>query len=369
MGPQERKVRVLIVDDSAIVRKILRDSLAAAEGIEVVGTAPDPYIARDKIMELTPDVLTLDIEMPRMNGLTFLQKLMRHHPMPVIVISSLTQKSCSAALDAMRFGAVDVLAKPGGPYSVGDLTTVLAGKVKAAAAARPRQLASPSPTTINVARVANHSAHHPRTLIAIGASTGGTEAIREVLEKMPASSPGTVITQHIPAVFSEAFAQRLDRMCSMRVREAKDGDRIEPGLALIAPGDHHMLVVRRADGYAVSVQNGPKVCYQRPSVDVLFNSVADSAGEMATAALLTGMGSDGARGLKKIREARGVTIAQDEASCVVFGMPKEAILLNAAQHVLPLDQIAQALLGPTQSSIAPSEGRHEMKEQQCRTTY
>ncbi len=368
MGPQDRKVRVLIVDDSAIVRKILRESLASAEGIEVVGTAPDPYIARDKIMELKPDVLTLDIEMPRMNGLTFLQKLMRHHPMPVIVISSLTQKSCSVALDAMRLGAVDVLAKPGGPYSVGDLTTVLAGKVKAAAAARPRQEAPASPTS-SVARVANHSLYHPRTLIAIGASTGGTEAIREVLEKMPANSPGTVITQHIPAVFSEAFAQRLDRICAMRVREGKDGDRIEPGLALVAPGDRHMLVVRRADGYTVSVQNGPKVCFQRPSVDVLFNSVADSAGEMATAALLTGMGSDGARGLKKIRDARGVTIAQDEASCVVFGMPKEAILLNAAQHVLPLDQIAQALLGPTQSSIAPAAGRHEIKEQRCPTTY
>jgi two-component system chemotaxis response regulator CheB len=340
------KIRVLIVDDSAIVRKILSESLASETDIEVIGTAPDPIVAADKIEALSPHVLTLDIEMPRMDGLTFLKKLMIHRPMPVIIVSSLARRSCAAALEAMRLGAVDVVAKPGGPFSLGDLKSSLASKVRAAAASRiltePRQVKR----TVRIA-----PRYLDRTLIAIGASTGGTEAIRIILEDLPAHSPGIVIAQHIPAGFSTVFAERLDKLCKVRVREAKDGDEVERGLALIAPGDHHMTVRKHGGGYRIVVQTGPKVCYQRPSVDVLFNSVAENAQESAVAALLTGMGADGARGLLQIRKNRGSTIAQDEASCAVFGMPREAIRMDAAQQVVPLPRIAQALLNASSPSL------------------
>jgi two-component system, chemotaxis family, protein-glutamate methylesterase/glutaminase len=341
-------IRVLIVDDSAIVRKILSESLSSEADIEVVGTAPDPFVAANKIQSLSPHVLTLDIEMPGMDGLTFLKKLMRHRPMPVIVISSLAQRSCAAALEAMRLGAVDVMAKPGGPFSVGDLKASLADKVRAAASARIRTDAAPAKPRLEVA-----PKYSDNRLIAIGASTGGTEAIRTVLEDFPEHSPGIVIAQHIPPGFSAAFADRLAKICKVRVREAKDGDDVETGLALIAPGDRHMVVRRNGSGYRVSIQNGPKVCYQRPSVDVLFNSVAENAGERAVAVLLTGMGADGARGLLQIRQHNGTTFAQDEASCVVFGMPREAIRLNAAQRVVPLHEVAQALLSASARSVTP----------------
>jgi two-component system chemotaxis response regulator CheB len=343
------KIRVLIVDDSAIVRKILSESLASEADIEVVGTAPDPFVAANKMQTLSPHVLTLDIEMPGMDGLTFLKKVMKHRPMPVIIVSSLAQRSCAAALEAMRLGAVDVVAKPGGPFSVGDLKSSLAAKVRAAAAARIVPEAPLAKQT--VAAVPKYS---DRRLIAIGASTGGTEAIRAILEILPAHSPGIVIAQHIPAGFSVAFADRLAKLCKVRVREARDGDNVENGLALIAPGDRHMTVRKQGGGYRVVVQNGPKVCYQRPSVDVLFNSVAESAEGCAVAALLTGMGADGARGLLQIRNNRGATIAQDEASCVVFGMPREAIRMNAAQQVVPLQGIAQALLNASSRNSVPN---------------
>jgi two-component system chemotaxis response regulator CheB len=335
------KIRVLIVDDSAIVRKVLADTLAGEPDLEVVGTAPDPFVARDKILALAPDVLTLDIEMPRMDGLTFLKQLMRYRPMPVIVISSLGQASCNTALEALRLGAIEVLSKPGGPYSVGELRLQLASKIRAAAAARPRTMAPPAPAAATVEPALKSPAR--TSVIAIGASTGGTEAIREVLERLPADTPPIVIAQHVPPVFSAAFADRLNRICAMEVREARDGDMLGPGLALVAPGDFHMVLRKAGERYRVGVKTGPRVCYQRPSVDVLFQSVAEAAGESAVGVLLTGMGSDGAQGLLQMKRAGARTLAQDEASCVVFGMPRAAIELHAADRVLALTSIAAAI--------------------------
>lgn len=338
-----RKTRVLIVDDSAIVRKILAEAISAETDLEVVGTAPDPFIARDKILALKPDVLTLDIEMPRMDGLTFLKKLMQYHPLPVIVISSLGQSSCEATLQALQSGAVEVLAKPAGPYSVGDLRASLAAKVRAAAAARMSRETESLPQNDNAHETPSRH-FDPSTLIAIGASTGGTEAIHKILTRMPAGSPAIVITQHIPPIFSSAFAKRLNQACTIEVKEAADGDMVRPGVALLAPGNFHMVVRRSGDSYRVQVKDGPLVCYQRPSVDVMFTSVADAAKGRAVGALLTGMGSDGAKGLLEMKKAGGTTVVQDEASCVVFGMPKEAIRMGAADQVLPLSQIASAIL-------------------------
>ena len=338
-----RKIRVLIVDDSAIVRKILSDALSGEPDLEVVGTAPDPYVARDKILSLRPDVLTLDIEMPRMDGLTFLKKLMLFHPLPTVVISSLAQTSCRAAVQAMELGAVEVLPKPGGPYSVGELRNTLALKIRAAAQSHLRrfQPAAPAPEPHPTA---NQSGLPAGTVIAIGASTGGTEAIANVLTKLPASTPGIVIAQHIPPEFSRAFANRLNEICAIEVKEAQDGDALRPGLALVAPGDFHMLL-RKAEGrFFVKVKTGPRVCYQRPSVDVLFLSVAEAAGREAVGVLLTGMGADGSQGLLAMCRAGARTIAQDEATCVVFGMPREAIALGAAEQVLPLPTISAAIL-------------------------
>ncbi len=339
-----RKTRVLIVDDSAIVRRILSEALSAEPDIEVAGTAPDPYVARDKILSLNPDVLTLDIEMPRMDGLTFLKKLMRFHAMPVVVISSVTQQSCRTAVEALQAGAVEVLAKPGGPYSVGELRHGLAAKIRAAAGSRVARTTAPTSTPVTPPRPA--ATPPPGTVFAIGASTGGTEAIATLLSRLPDSSPGILITQHIPAHFSRAFAGRLNNLCAIEVKEAEDGDEVRPGRALVAPGDLHMLLRKSAGRYAVCVKSGPRVCYQRPSVDVLFCSVADTAGAAATGVILTGMGADGAQGLLRMHEAGAYTIAQDEATSVVFGMPKEAIARKAVDQVLPLGSIAGALLAP-----------------------
>jgi two-component system chemotaxis response regulator CheB len=337
------KIKVLVVDDSAIVRKILTEAISAEEDMEVVGTAPDPFVARDKILALQPDVLTLDIEMPRMDGLTFLKKLMHHHPLPVIVISSLGQASCQAALEALRLGAVEVLAKPGGPYSVGELRANLGAKIRAATAARIRR-PEPAETRAGPVEVVPNGAFKPGTIIAIGASTGGTEAIQDVLVCMPANSPGMVITQHIPPVFSRAYADRLNKICRVEVKEASDGDTVAPGRALVAPGNFHMLLRKSAEGYRVQVKDGPQVCYQRPSVDVMFSSVAEAAGANAVGVILTGMGSDGAQGLLRMKNAGARTIAQDEASCVVFGMPREAIRMGAADRVVSLSRIASAIV-------------------------
>jgi len=351
-----KKIKVLVVDDSAIVRKILTEALSGMEDIEVAGTAPDPYVARDKILALNPDILTLDIEMPRMDGLTFLKKLMRHHPMPVIIISSLAQNSAQVALEALRQGAVEVIAKPSGPYSVGDLKSTIATKIRAASVARlqhrePEPL-SVAPPPVKKPLAAVHVAPGSSRIVAIGASTGGTEAIASVLMGLPADSPPILITQHIPPVFSRAFADRMNQACAMEVREAVDGDRVQPGVALVAPGNFHMVLRRDGGAFRVTVKDGPLVCYQRPSVDVMFSSVADVAGPTAVGVILTGMGADGARGLRRMKDAGARTIAQDEASCVVFGMPKEAIRLGGADRVLSLSNIAGAILNEAMAPVA-----------------
>ena len=341
----ESRIKVLVVDDSAIVRKVLTEALSGEVDIEVVGTAPDPFVARDKILSLKPDVLTLDIEMPRMDGVTFLKKLMHHHPMPVIVISSQGDASSRAALDALEAGAIDVLAKPGGPQSVGELRFRLASKIRAARVARLR---TPSPKmSVPVSRAGPLPAGQPFpafSIIAIGASTGGTEAIQQILVELPENCPGIVIAQHIPAVFSLSFANRLNELCAIRVREAANGDELEPGLALVAPGNFHMLLKSSPNGYRVEIKDGPMVCFQRPSIDVLFHSVAQAAGSNATGVILTGMGSDGALGMLAMKKTGARTIAQDEASCIVFGMPKEAIRHGAVDRVLPLAAIPRAIL-------------------------
>ncbi len=336
-------IRVLVVDDSAIVRKILCQELSRHSGIEIVGTAPDPYIARDKIVALDPDVLTLDVEMPRMDGITFLRKLMKHHPMPVIVLSSLTPQGGKTAMEALDAGAVEVMCKPNGSYSVGDMCNVLVEKIKAAStariAARPDSAIrnSGAPQRLSMAETTNK-------IFAIGASTGGVQALTRVLSSLPANAPGTVVVQHMPAHFTTSFAQRLNTECAMSVKEADDGDHVVPGRVLIAPGGLHMILHRSGANYYVSLKDGPPVCRQKPSVEVLFNSVAKYAGANAIGAILTGMGDDGATGLVNMRQAGAHTIAQDEQSCVVFGMPKEAIARGGAERIVSLDKVPEHLI-------------------------
>ena len=339
-----KEIRLLIVDDSAIVRKILTEQLSNEPGIQVVGTAPDPYIARDKILSLKPDVITLDIEMPRMDGITFLKKLMRHYPLPVIIVSSLTREGGRLALDAVEAGAVEVLSKPGAAYSVGDMKQQLADKVKAAARARVGERAESGPAEEIVQSSTHALRETTNKVIAIGASTGGTKAIRDVLAGFPPNTPGTVIVQHMPPNFTSAFADRLNMLCAMEVKEAKDGDTVRPGRCLVAPGNFHMLLRRSGARYYVCVKDGPMVCHQRPAVDVLFKSTATHAGANAVGVILTGMGSDGAKGMLKMRQAGARTIGQDEASCVVYGMPKEAFRVGAVEKQVLLEAIARQVL-------------------------
>lgn len=347
-----RPIRVLVVDDSAVVRKLVSDALKSDPEIEVVGTAVDPYAARDKIKELNPDVITLDLEMPRMDGLTFLKILMAQRPLPVIIMSSLSQRGSDFALEALRLGAFDVLAKPGGPYSFGDLGPQLIARIKATAGAKIRsqkpeargQKAS-APPPAPVFRAPSSVVARPRNLILLGASTGGTEALREVLTRLPAGLPGIAIVQHIPPVFSKSFADRLNQLCAFEVREAVDGDRLTPGLALIAPGNFHMMVQWAADHYRVRVVNGPPVWHQRPAVDLLFKSAADcGAAPYALGGIFTGMGRDGADGLLRLRERGATTFAQDEATSVVYGMPKAAWENGAAQRQVPLSHAADLIV-------------------------
>jgi two-component system, chemotaxis family, protein-glutamate methylesterase/glutaminase len=337
-------IRVLVVDDSAVVRKILSTELGKHNDIEVIGTAPDPYIARDKIVAMEPDVLTLDIEMPRMDGLTFLRKLMVHHPMPVIVLSSLTPQGSMTAIEALSAGAVEVMCKPGASYSVGDACSALADKIRAASIARISRV----PESQRAAALVQQQMSLGETtnkVFAIGASTGGVQALTCVLSQLPATSPGTVVVQHMPAQFTTSFAQRLDTLCQVRVHEARDGDHVLPGHVLIAPGGYHMILQRSGANYYVSVKDGPFVCHQRPSVEVLFNSVAEYAGANAVGAILTGMGNDGAEGLRHMRDRGAHTIAEAESTCVVFGMPKEAIARGGAEKIVPLPDVAGVMLG------------------------
>lgn len=341
------KTRVLIVDDSAVVRQIFARELSRDPAIEVAGTATDPFVARDMIVAMKPDVITLDIEMPRMDGITFLRKLMHYHPLPVIIVSSLTAHGGELALEAIEAGAVDVMCKPGASYTVGDMSVELIDKIKAAARIKvlPKPGAAMQPA---VARLSMTRTTH--RVVAIGASTGGTQAIQQVLMAMPANAPGIVIVQHMPEHFTRSFADRLNELCAIEVREAVDGDTVSPGRALIAPGNFHMLLRRSGAVYQVAVKEGPLVSRHRPSVDVLFRSVARFAGRNAVGVIMTGMGSDGAAGLKEMRDAGADTIAEDEASCVVFGMPREAIAAGAAGHVEPLARIPQKILELAQES-------------------
>lgn len=347
--PIDYKIKVLVVDDSAIVRKAIQEELAREKDIVVVGTAPDPYVARDKILSLGPDVITLDIEMPRMDGLTFLKKLMKYHPIPVIIVSSLTSLGSKMALDALACGALEVISKPNASYSVGDMGLQLADKIRAVSTINMRALKKDSAREREDAgtakrAISNALSETTNKIIAIGASTGGTEALKNLLTRMPANAPGIVVVQHMPAKFTTSFAERLDTLCQVRVKEAADGDTVLNGQVLIAPGNFHMLLKRSGARYYVEVKTGPLVHHQRPAVDVLFKSVAKFAGSNAVGVILTGMGADGAAGMAAMKAAGARNIAQDEKTSVVFGMPKEAIKSGAVDQVLPIDAIAQAAL-------------------------
>jgi two-component system chemotaxis response regulator CheB len=336
--------KVLIVDDSSLMRQLLTQILSSDPELTVIGTAGDPFVAREKIKALHPDVLTLDIEMPRMDGLTFLEKLMRGHPMPVVMISSLTERGAETTLRALSLGAVDYIAKPKLDVSNGTIEQAgdIIAKVKAAAKVRVRGADAHEISSAALPAGYHFSATHK--VVAIGASTGGTEALKDLLSPLPADFPGVVMVQHMPEAFTRPFSERLNSLCRIHVQEARDGDRILPGHALLAPGGHQMEVVRRGMEYAVRVYRGERVNRHLPSVDVLFSSCARQLGKNAVGVLLTGMGADGAKGLLEMKEARAFTIAQDEATCVVFGMPREAILLGAADQVLALGRIPNALL-------------------------
>jgi len=340
-------IKVLIIDDSAMIRKVFEAELSKDPDIEVVGTAPDPIVGRDKIVYLKPDVITLDIEMPRMDGLTFLGKLMQHYPLPVVIVSSLAKRGGDVALRAMELGAVEVLSKPGSAYSVGDMSEQLIEKVKAAA--RVKVFKKPDGNKImskeqNGALIASIGVKTTNKIIAIGASTGGTDALRDVITRLPANSPPVVVVQHMPANFTKAFADRLNSLSQVQVKEATDGEYLATGKVLIAPGNQHMEIRRSGINYYVTLFDGPMMFHQRPAVEILFNSVAKYAGQNSVGAILTGMGKDGAQGLLNMRNAGASTVAQDEKTCIVFGMPKEAIDLGAAQVIKPLPQIAQTLL-------------------------
>lgn len=350
-----RKIRVLVVDDSALVRRMIPEALKNERDIEVVGAAVDPYNARDLILELKPDLITLDIEMPRMDGLTFLKILMEKHPLPVIILSSLTQMGSIKAIEALKLGAVDVLPKPKGSFSLGETGQVLGDRIRGAIEAnlrggRPglnpgshagagRPGMKPMPPSI-----VHPKQWNPLQIGLIGASTGGTEAVRKVISQLPAHFPPICIVQHIPAFISKAFSERVNEESQMEVREARDGDLLHPGLVLIAPGDFHMVLNRDRGQYHVNLKKGPKVWYQRPAVDVLFKSAAPQVGRWSVGVVLTGMGRDGAEGLLELRNAGARTFAQDEATSVVYGMPKVAYELNAAEEVLPLGDIPARMM-------------------------
>jgi two-component system, chemotaxis family, protein-glutamate methylesterase/glutaminase len=337
--------KVLVVDDSALVRKVLGEEISKCPDFKVVGSAIDPYDAREKIYQLEPDIITLDLDMPRMDGLSFLVRLMKFHPLPVVIVSSVALEGSKAAMDALQLGALEIVPKPGSPFSVPDVRRTLIHALRAAAEVSIDKLKAHQTAyqdCLPVGSVPLLQTSHK--VVAIGASTGGTQAIEAVIREMPADAPGTVIVQHMPQTFTGAFAERLNKICRMQVREAQDLDDVTPGVALIAPGDKHMVLSRNGARYQVRVKNGPRVHFQRPSVDILFQSVAKNSGSSSIGVLLTGMGADGARGMLAMHENGAHTIAQDEKSSVIFGMPKEAIALGGVDQVLPLSQIGRTIL-------------------------
>jgi len=337
-----QKIRVLCVDDSALVRGLMSEIINSQPDMEVVATAPDPLVARDLIKRHNPDVLTLDVEMPRMDGLDFLEKLMRLRPMPVLMVSSLTERGSEITLRALELGAVDFVTKPklGIRDGLLEYTELIADKLRAAARARPRaREAAPAPAMLRKPLSSTEK------LVMVGASTGGTEAIREVLLPLPPDSPAILITQHMPAGFTRSFAQRLDGLCAVTVREAVHGERVLPGHVYLAPGgEAHMRLGRSGANYVVELEPGEPVNRHRPSVDVLFQSAAQSAGKNAIGVILTGMGKDGAAGLLAMKKAGAQTLAQDEASCVVYGMPREAVALGGVDEIVPLSQMSERIL-------------------------
>jgi two-component system, chemotaxis family, protein-glutamate methylesterase/glutaminase len=344
-----KKIRVLIIDDSAVVRQTLSTIISSDPQIEVMGTAADPFIAAEKIKNEVPDVITLDVEMPRMDGVTFLKRIMSQHPIPVVIISSLTEKGAETSLKALEYGAVEIITKPQFDTKafIEEARIQICDIIKAAAKVivKRRSLNSIevkpklSSDVVIPQKTSRSMIQTTEKVIAVGASTGGTEAIRTFLESMPLDSPGIVIVQHMPEMFTKSFAQRLNELCRITVKEAENNDTVIPGRALIAPGNKHMLLKRSGARYYVELKDGPLVNRHKPSVDVLFRSTAQYAGKNSIGVILTGMGDDGAKGLLEMREAGAKTIAQDEKTCVVFGMPKEAIKLNAAEKIMPLDQI------------------------------
>jgi two-component system, chemotaxis family, protein-glutamate methylesterase/glutaminase len=350
------KIKVMIVDDSALVRQVVSQALSADPGIEVIATAADPLFALQKMKTLWPDVLVIDIEMPRMDGITFLKKIMAERPTPVVVCSSLAEKGTQATFEALAAGAVAIITKPklGLKSFLEDSSNDIVQAVRSAARANMRAMHASATTAVNRPKLSadvmlsagGHRALERTTdqVVAIGTSTGGTQALEAVLTRLPATTLGIVIVQHMPEKFTAMFAERLHSLCQIEVREARHGDRVIPGRALIAPGGRHMMLKRNGAQYVVDVADGPLVNRHKPSVDVLFRSVAKFAGANALGIIMTGMGDDGARGLKEMHDAGARTIAQDEASCVVFGMPKEAIKLGAVDQVMALDQIAGAIV-------------------------
>jgi len=348
----KQKIRVLIVDDSAVVRQTLTEVLQSDPDIEVMATAGDPFVAAERISKEVPDVITLDIEMPRMDGLTFLKKLMAQHPIPVVICSSLADEGATSTFRALEYGAVDIITKPrlGTKQFLEDSRIAICQAVKGAARAKVRTLTpshavEPKLTADAILSPATHAmAETTEKVVMIGASTGGTEALKSLLEALPADTPGIVIVQHMPELFTRAFANRLDGLCAITVKEAETNDSVIRGRALIAPGNHHLLLKRSGARYYVEVKDGPLVCRHRPSVDVLFRSAARYAGRNAVGVILTGMGDDGARGMLEMKQAGAITIAQDEATCIVFGMPKEAIKMGGVDKVMPLQNIAGSIL-------------------------
>jgi two-component system chemotaxis response regulator CheB len=346
-----KPIRVLVVDDSALARRAIQDALAQDAGIEVVGLAADAYEAREQIIALEPDVLTLDLQMPLMDGLTFLRILQEHHPVPVVVVSSLTPAGSELAMAALEAGAIDVIQKPDGTRAAAQMSRRLCAQVRAAALARRGARAGNALQPAALAPLA--TAPDTRRVVLIGASTGGVEALRTVLPRLPADMPPLVVVQHIPPYFSRVMAEHLDRIAAVEVREAVDGDVLRPGLCLIAPGDFHVLLKRQGGQYRLKLSQTPPVNHCRPSVDVLFRSAAEQAGAQAVGVLLTGMGADGARGMQLLRAAGARTIAQSEDSCVVFGMPQAAIATGAVERIVPLTRIAEAVLDALRKEPAP----------------